>query len=186
MSVNIKPGIKTIATMLIMLIMSIVINGCDNNKNNSGSFVIKQKAQKYSKDTILKGKVSNKKVSITSGKIKVTSEKGKLLVSHKLINDNHYSLKIPAGTKLPIIITFYPDKNNKDQSKLVAVVIYPTISKYDINELTTAIAKNAKALGGYTHANMVMAAENTVNVPDANKTSTGFRGDPTKQYGGWH
>jgi len=31
-----------------------------------------------------------------------------------------------------------------------------------------------------------MAADSTVGVPDANKTSTGFRGDPTKQYGGWH
>jgi hypothetical protein len=52
--------------------------------------------------------------------------------------------------------------------------------------LTTSIAKKAQALGGYTHANMVQAAEDTAKVPDANKTTAGFRGDPTTQYGGWH
>jgi hypothetical protein len=52
--------------------------------------------------------------------------------------------------------------------------------------LTTAIAKKAQSMGGYNHANMVRAAEGTIAVPDANKTTEGFRGDPTTQYGGWH
>jgi hypothetical protein len=69
---------------------------------------------------------------------------------------------------------------------MTAAIIYPNIKKYDINELSTAIAKKAKVLGGYTHYNMMRAAESTVSVPDANKTTTGFKGDPTKQYGGWH
>ena len=69
---------------------------------------------------------------------------------------------------------------------MVSVVVYTSIKKYDINELTTLIAKKAKALGGYTQINMVLAADSTVGIPDANKTTTGFRGDPTKQYGGWH
>ena len=46
--------------------------------------------------------------------------------------------------------------------------------------------KAAKAMGGYNRANMIHAAENTVHTPDANKTTTGWRGDPTTQYGGWH
>ena len=68
----------------------------------------------------------------------------------------------------------------------MAVVIHPTITRYDINPLTTAIAKKAMALGGYTDTNMRQAAESTVSVPDADKTSAGFRGDPTQHYGGWH
>jgi hypothetical protein len=52
--------------------------------------------------------------------------------------------------------------------------------------LTTAIAKAAKTMGGYTRTNMVRAAEETVSVPEGNKTSTGWKGDPTTQYGGWH
>jgi hypothetical protein len=52
--------------------------------------------------------------------------------------------------------------------------------------LTTFIAKKAKTLGCYNHANMVRAAEDTASVPDSNKTTEEFRGDPTTQYGGWH
>ncbi len=39
-------------------------------------------------------------------------------------------------------------------------------------------------MGGFTRANMILAAENTVHTPDANKTTTGWRGDPTTQNGG--
>ncbi len=66
------------------------------------------------------------------------------------------------------------------------MVVQADINRYDISPLTNAIAQQAKALGGYTLRNMTQAAEDGVHVPDANKTSTGFRGDPTKQYGGWH
>jgi hypothetical protein len=104
----------------------------------------------------------------------------------QLEKGSRYSLTIPAKTQLPMELTFYPDKGNSDVDKLVTAVIYTSINKYDINDLTTLIAKNAKALGGYNHSNMSIAADSTVGIPDANKTSTGFRGDPTKQYGGWH
>ena len=73
-----------------------------------------------------------------------------------------------------------------DGEKLITAVVHPTITQYDINPLTTLIAKKAKSMGGYSHANMVRAAEGTVTVPDANKTTEGFRGDPTTQYGSWH
>ena len=68
----------------------------------------------------------------------------------------------------------------------MVAVVDEKISQYQINPATTAIAKAAKTMGGYTRANLVRAAEETVHVPDANKTSTGWRGDPTTQYGGWH
>jgi hypothetical protein len=93
-------------------------------------------------------------------------------------------LEIPAGTALPILLNFTPEAPKAD--KLISVAVLPNSSRYDINPLTTAIAKQAKALGGYTRRNLSRAAEDKVNVPDANKTSTGFRGDPTSQYGGWH
>jgi hypothetical protein len=70
--------------------------------------------------------------------------------------------------------------------KLVSVVLYDNVTKYFIDPSTTAIAKAAKAMGGYTRANLVRAAEDTTHTPDANKTTAGWRGDPTTQYGGWH
>ena len=106
-----------------------------------------------------------------------------MIANTQLGKGNHYSVTIPSGTVLPLILTFSTEEN---KDKLVAVALYPAIKVYDINDTSTAIASSAKTRGGYTHKNMVFAADNLVGVPDANKTSTGFRGDPTKQYGGWH
>lgn len=173
-----------VSALFFLLFLSLLLNGCDSNQGNKNSLSSQQKIQKYTQETTLTGKVSYKNKVINSGAIKATNNKGHLITSTSLNKNAHYSMKIAAGTKLPIILTYYPDK--KTQKKLISVVIYSIIKKYDINELTTLIAKKAKALGGYSPINMVMAAESTVGVPDANKTTTGFRGDPTKQYGGWH
>lgn len=190
MTINTLPFItafKIVPALIVVFLISMFLNGCDNNdKSSKKSFSIQQKAQKYKKETTLTGKVSNKKGAINSGEIKVTDSQGKLVATTQLQNDNHYSVTVPSGTELPITLSFYADENSTDKDKLISVAIYASMTKYDINELTTLIAKKAKALGGYTHSNMVLAADSTVGVPDANKTSTGFRGDPTKQYGGWH
>lgn len=172
-------------TLVMRLILtSLLLNGCGNDEKNN--FSTQQKVRKYAKDTLIKGKVSNKKGMIRSGKIKVTNIKGGLIVSTTLQNDYHYTVTIPAGTELPIELHFYPKTVNEYNKKMIVAVIYPNIKNYDINELSSAIAKKAKALGGYTHYHMMRAAESSVNVPDANKTTSGFKGDPTKQYGGWH
>lgn len=173
--------------VLVTVLISLFLTGCDSNdKSSKKSFTAQQATQKYSEETTLKGKVSNKKGHITTGEIKATDSKGKIVATTQLKNDYHYSIIIPAGTELPIVLSFYPDKKSKNKKKLVSAVIYTSIKKYDINELTTLIAKKAKALGGYTHSHMLIAADSTIDAPDANKTTTGFRGDPTKQYGGWH
>ncbi len=189
MSINIlhfTTAFRPVFMLLVMFLPSLLLNGCDSNgKSSKKSFPIQQ-VQKYTKETTLKGQVSNKKGPIKSGEIKATDSKGKIVATSHLQNDNHYAIKIPAGTVLPVTLSFYPDKDNAAKDKLISVVIYSSMTNYDINELTTLIAKKAKALGGYTHTNMVLAADSTVGVPDANKTTTGFRGDPTKQYGGWH
>ena len=178
---------KFIPTLFMLFFLAVFLNGCDSNdKSKKKSFSIQQKTQKYTKDTTLKGRVSYNKHTLISGEIKVTDSKGKLVASLQLDKQSQYSIKIPAGTELPLILSYYPGANSTNKDKLKSVAIYTAIKKYDINELTTFIAKKAKELGGYTHNNMVMAADSTVGIPDANKTSTGFRGDPTKQYGGWH
>ena len=185
-TLNFAESFKFLTGLLIIISLSFFLSGCNNSDTKSKqNFNIKQKTQIYKKETTLKGKVRNKKGSIYSGEIRATDSKGSLVSSVQL-KDNHYAIKIPAGTELPLLLTFSYDEKSTEKGKLTSVVIYTSIKKYDINDLTTIIAKKAKALGGYTHTNMIMAADSTVGVPDANKTTTGFRGDPTKQYGGWH
>ena len=148
--------------------------------------IAQQKTQKYTKETTLSGRVNTKKGNIKSGVITVTNEKNKTIATAQVKENSHYTVTIPADTELPIILSFSPANNSSEEDKLVSVAIFSVLKKYDINDLTTLIAKKAKSLGAYTHSNMTIAADSTVGVPDANKTSTGFRGDPTSQYGGWH
>ena len=182
-----KLSITHSSKLLLIIVCSLPLFGCDNkDQNSNNSLSVNQTVQKYKKETILKGAVRNKKQTFKLGEVKATDIKGKVIATAQLENDNHYSIKIPAGTELPILLSFNPDNDKSDKNKLISVALYTRMKKYDINELTTLIAKKAKSMGGYTHRNMSMAADGTVGIPDANKTSTGFRGDPTRQYGGWH
>lgn len=173
---------KILCTLLLLIMVSCFSTGCEKSNQNTATF--KQVIKKYEQATTLEGVVSNNDGPIKAGTIKVTDNNEELVASTALQNNGHYSVKIPADTVLPIVLTFYPEA--ADGEKLITAVVHPSITKYDINPLTTSIAKKAQAMGGYTHANMVRAAEGTVTVPDANKTTAGFRGDPTTQYGGWH
>lgn len=170
--------------LLTAVISVFCLAGCGNTERQQSP--VQQIVKKFAKTTALTGKVTGQDQAITSGLIKVIDNAGHLLTTQALRGDSHYRLEIPADTAVPVILVYFPQPDSLETEQLRSVVIEPSITRYDISPLTTAIANGAKALGGYTRANLVMAAENKVNVPDANKTSTGFRGDPTQQYGGWH
>jgi len=172
---------KMIKALFALIMTSTFLVACDDQKKKSPA--IKVPVQTYKQIKVLKGSVLDEKGPVLQGEIKVTDSTGLEVASVRLENSKHYTVEIPAGTTLPIILTVNPKGSSE---KLKAVVISSVVSQYDISPLTTKIANRAKELGGYTYANMVSAADSTVGVPDANKTSTGFRGDPTKQYGGWH
>lgn len=172
---------KFLKPLLTLIIASVFLVACDDQKKKAP--LIKVPVQKYKQLKIMTGAVLDKEGPVLEGEIKVADSAGKVVATTRLENSKNYRVEIPAGTTLPIVLTANPEGSS---NKLRAVIISSAISKYDITPLTTKIAKQAKELGGYTYANLVMAAGSTVNVPDANKTSTGFRGDPTKQYGGWH
>ncbi|TAK61508.1 hypothetical protein [Methylobacter sp.] len=170
----------TVLLMLLPMALSgFVVTGCEQGQK--AEKVSPAVLKKYSKATTLEGVVSNNKGVIKTGRVEVTDESGRL-ITHAAVDSGHYSIEIPANTILPILLTF----SSESGEKLVAAVIHDSITRYEINPSSTAIAKAAKAMGGYTHANMIRAAEDTAHVPDANKTTTGWRGDPTTQYGGWH
>lgn len=161
-----------------------LLSGC--GKDSQPQQTAKEPLRMYEQAATLQGSVSSNSGPIKAGKIEARSPSGELLAETTLANSARYQLEIPAGTVLPVILNFLPGEHGNGAEKMISVAVQPSISKYDINPLTTAIANQAKALGGYTLRNMTRAAEDRVHVPDANKTSTGFRGDPTTQYGGWH
>lgn len=167
-----------------LLLVAGLLNAC--GKDSPPQQTAKEPLKTYEKAMTLQGSVSNNSGLIKSGKVEARSTGGELLAETALENSARYQLEIPAGTVLPVVLSYAPIEQSSGAEKMISVAVQPATSKYDINPLTTAIAKQAKTLGGYTLRNMTRAAEDMVNVPDANKTSTGFRGDPTTQYGGWH
>jgi hypothetical protein len=153
---------------VMMLMSALLITACNEMQQSKPAT---QSVTKYTASSVLlSGKVENK-----TGNVEALD--GENVIATANVQNGRYQLEIPAQTKLPIILRC---------EKFIAVVVDADITNYDINSLTTNIAAKAKSLGGYTRQNMILAASNSVNTPDANKTSTGFRGDPTKQYGGWH
>jgi hypothetical protein len=151
-----------------LLIGTLLITGCNEMQQSKPAT---QSVTKYTAASVLiSGKVESK-----TGNVDALD--GENVIASASVQNGHYQLEIPAQTKLPIVLR----SNN-----LISVVIETDITNYDINSFTTNIAAKAKSLGGYTRQNMILAASNSVHTPDANKTSTGFRGDPTTQYGGWH
>ncbi len=171
---------KQLSIFLVIIFCSSIISGCSDDKPNKP--LIKAQIKKYSKATVLKGSVSDDKETTLAGEIKVTDEQGNMITMTTLQKNNRFTVEIPAGTSLPIVLTYDPGNGNK----LISVAVDPYIKIYEINPRTTAIAKQAKSLGGYTVVNIMQAANSAVNAPGRNRTSANFRGDPTKQYGGWH
>ncbi|MGZ4970652.1 MAG: hypothetical protein ACXV8O_18050 [Methylobacter sp.] len=171
---------RTVIFTVLPLILGGVVTGCEQSQKTAkaSQAVVK----KYARATTLEGTVSNDKGIVKTGTVEVSDENGRL-IRQAAVDDGRYSVEVPADTVLPILLTF---SSGSGTEKLVAAVIHDTITKYDINPSTTAITKAAKAMGGYTHANLTRAAADSVHTPDANKTTTGWRGDPTTQYGGWH
>ncbi len=154
--------------VLIGLLNAFLLSGCNDMQQSKPAT---QSVTKYTAMSILlSGKVEGK----TSN---VDALDGENVVASTSIENRRYQLEIPAQTKLPIILR---------SGGFIAVVVDEDLTSYDINSLTTNIATKAKTLGGYTRQNMILAASNSVHTPDANKTSVGFRGDTTTQYGGWH
>lgn len=169
--------------VMIGLLSASLLAGCGSDKQ--AKVAPAETVQRYEKEVLLQGTVSAESL-IKTGKVEARLPNGQLLAEMWLDNSARYQLSIPAGTVLPVILSYMAAETAKEREKMISVVVQTGISRFDINPLTTAIARQAKTLGGYTLRNMTQAAADSVHVPDANKTSTGFRGDPTTQYGGWH
>ena len=154
----------------LFLLSGLLLSACNEMQQSKPAQKV---TQKYTASTVLlTGKVQG-----TSEIVEAMDESQNVMISARVQEKGRYQLEIPAQTKLPLIL------RNDD---FISVVVDTDITNYDINSLTTTIAARAKALGGYTRKNIVTAASDSVNTPDANKTSTGWRGDTTSQYGGWH
>lgn len=179
-----KTSVLPLGTVFGWFISACLLGGCGSQPQPST--LAKSSQEKYVAIATLQGLVTDDSGPLKTGIVRALRDSGEVLASVELKDSPRYSLEIPAGTQLPILLAYYPSAGASDDQRMIAAAVHANASKYDINPSSTRIAKQAKALGGYTHNNLVRAAESTGIVPADNKTTAGFRGDPTKQYGGWH
>jgi hypothetical protein len=72
---------------------------------------------------------------------------------------------------------------------LKAAITSDLVSEQDISSVTTIVVETAMNLGGLTETNLAKAAGAAISQrrsSGGSGGSAGFKGDPTKQYGGWH
>jgi hypothetical protein len=178
-----KPIFRT-AWVGMVLLSGWGLVACDSKP--AANMAAKATTEKYLTQKTLQGKVANDDGPVKNGIVKVLTEQGQVVSQVELAGSAQFSIDVPAGTQLPLILAYYPTADAKEEQRMLAAVVHAATSKYDINQLSTRIAKQAKSMGGYTHKNLVQAAEGSGTVPASNKTTAGFHGDPTTQYGGWH
>lgn len=154
----------------------LMLGGCDNAGKND--------QVDLNQPVIVSGIVTEHDVPVTQGTILVKDAQGKVVGNTDLNNSANYSVSIPPSVNYPLIFEI-----KVDDSVLEAVIMDPMSIQHDISTMSTLIVQSARDAGGFTKQNMARAAINAIrqNKKSGGKgTSTGFKGDPTKQYGGWH
>jgi len=156
-----------------------LMTACDNGAVGSKA--------SSSTQTRISGHVFDDEGPVTRAKIEVKDAKGALVAQTELKDAPSYSLTVPAGVSFPLVISAYSEAT--PGSTLKAVVTNEQAREQDVSPVTTLIVESALSFGGLTEANLAKAAGAALaqrKKSGGSGTSEGFKGDPTKQYGGWH
>jgi hypothetical protein len=160
----------------VIVAMLLLLGGCGESSNDK-----RASTGAYSR---IEGIVTDRDGPITSGKIIIKDKNGAAITSVTLNGDSKYSADIPANAAYPVFLEI----DERDEL-LEAVVLDPTAVKQDITPMSSLVVRSARDLGGVTKENMARAAINAISqskTAGGKNTTAGFKGDPTKQYGGWH
>lgn len=167
--------IQRINIVSILLAM-LTISACGNDSGG--------KSSAGATPSVITGLASNRDGVIASGQVDVKTLSGQQVTKTNLSANGEFKVTVPAGTNYPILLTV-----QDEDDLLEAVVMSPLAQKQDISDMSTLVVKSARDLGGINKENMARAAINAIRQnkkSSGSGTSAGFKGDPTKQYGGWH
>lgn len=128
----------------------------------------------------------------SAARIEAKDASGSVIAKAELKDGAKASLSIPAGSAYPLIVFAYPEENPNQALK--AAVTDSQASEQDISPVTTIVVDTALSLGGITETNLAKAAGAAIaqrkrsggGGGGGGATTESFKGDPTKQYGGWH
>ena len=175
-----------IRILIVCLGSSLIFTACNDNNSSPSTAAT---------STRLTGHVSNDDGPVDKARIEAKDAKGQVAAKTELQGGtNAYQLSLPVGTAYPVILTAFPLANPNEVLK--AAVPSPLASEQDISPVTTIIVDTAMSLGGINEANLAKAAGAAIALRKKSgggsggggggATTESFKGDPTKQYGGWH
>lgn len=119
-------------------------------------------------------------------RISVEDSGGQVIAVAELIGEPRVDVSIPAGVRYPLIVKAHPADGS---APMKAAVTSALVTEQDISPVTTLVVDAALSFGGLTEQNLAKAAGAAIaqrRTSGGSGTSSGFKGDPTKQYGGWH
>jgi hypothetical protein len=142
--------------------------------------------------TRLSGHVSNDDGPVAKARVEAKDATGAVVAKTELQNGNSYQLTLPAGTAFPVVLAAYPEA--APGAPLKAAVPSAMAAEQDISPVSTIVVDTALSLGGINEANLAKAAGAAIALRKKSggggggggATTESFKGDPTKQYGGWH
>ena len=161
---------------LIGLTAILMVSGCGDSSS--------PKVTATGKTDQIEGIVADRDGPVINGDIVVKDKNGAILTTVKLKGDSRYSVNIPSNAAYPLLLAI-----PAHDEVLEAVVMDPAAVKQDITHMSSLVVRAARDMGGFTKENMARAAIGAISqskTSSGSKTSAGFSGDPTKQYGGWH
>ena len=164
--------------VLFMLLLPIfLLGGCGQETSTSSSHPAKA--------ATIEGSVFDDDGPVRQASIEVLDKNENHLVSTRLDPQGHFKIKIPSSANYPVIL----QAKLKDGKVLEAVLINDQVVELDISPFTDLVVKSARLNGGLTPKNITIAAGAAINMrrsQGGKRSSSGFKGDLTKQYGGWH
>lgn len=134
----------------------------------------------------LSGLVLSDETPVTHARIEATDSTGKVIASTEINGDPHYRMSLSAGSSFPLVLIAHIEGKPE---VLKAAVTNDLVTEQDISSVTTIVVNTAMNLGGLTETNLAKAAGAAISQRKSSGGSggsAGFKGDPTKQYGGWH
>lgn len=169
----------TLRAAILIAANVILLTGCDNSGPGMSSPSAAQAR--------IAGHVLDDDGPVTQARVEAKDARGAIAARTELKGESTYTLTIPSGTVYPLIISAYPEGTATQPLK--AAVTDSRASQQDISPVTTIVVDTAMSLGGLTEANIAKAAGAALaqrKKSGGSGSSQGFKGDPTKQYGGWH
>ncbi|BCX81206.1 hypothetical protein MIT9_P0784 [Methylomarinovum caldicuralii] len=159
----------------LIFILGLALGGCSED---SGSVTGRG-------PVTIKGLVSDDNGPVPLAVIEATDEEGRLLATADADASGRFEITLPATAPYPLLLV----AKLPNDKQLLAVVTSNQAVEQDISPYTDLVVKSARQLGGLTPENIAKAAGAAINMRPSQggkRSSTGFKGDLTKQYGGWH